>query len=119
MAGYGSSFPNGFAGGYSVRGVPQTVTHPGRVFWVNSSTVLPLGGIGGSNTNDGSYLKPFATLDYAVGRCLANRGDVIYVMPGYTQAMAAADAVDVDVAGVTIIGLGRGTKRPKFTYSNA
>ena len=115
--GYGSSFPNGFNSGYQVRGVPQTVTHPGRVFWVNNSTVLPVGGIAGSDGNDGSYLRPFSTLDYAVGRCLANRGDVIYIMPGYTQTMDVADDVDVDVAGVTIIGLGRGAKRPTFTYT--
>lgn len=114
-----SNYPNGFQNGLTVRNVPVTVPHPGKVFWVNNSSVLPEGGIGGSNTNPGTYLKPFSTLDYAIGKCTANRGDVIYVMPGYTQSMTAADAVDVDVAGVTIIGLGRGSLRPKFTYDNS
>lgn len=114
-----SNYPNGFSGGLTLKEVPVVNSHPGKVFWVNNSTVLAEGGIGGSDSNPGTYHKPFSTLDYAIGRCVAHRGDVIYVMPGYTQSMTAADAVDVDVAGVTIIGLGSGTKRPKFTYDNA
>lgn len=114
-----SSFPNGFSGGVVLQNVPVTIPHPGKVFWVNNTTVLADQGAGGSNGNDGSYRRPFSTLDYAVGRCSAGRGDVIYVMPGYTQTMSAADAVDIDVAGVKVIGLGVGNTRPKFTYDNS
>lgn len=114
-----SSYPNGFANGLNVREVPVEIPHPGKVFWVNNSSVLPERGISGSDGNPGTYLKPFSSLDYAIGRCVANRGDVIYLMPGYTQSMTAADAVDVDVAGVSIIGLGQGSKRAKFTYNNS
>ena len=95
----------------------MSIPHPGKVFWVNNSSVLAQGGIAGSNSNDGTYQRPFSTVDYAVGRCTAGRGDVIYVMPGYAQTMTAADDVDVDVADVRIIGLGRGLKRPRFTYT--
>ena len=114
-----SNYPGGFSNGVSIRSMPIDVPHPGKVFWVNNSSVLAPGGIGGSNSNDGTFQRPFSTLDYAIGRCVADRGDVIYVMPGYLQDMAAADAVDADVAGITIIGLGRGTKVPEFNYSNA
>jgi len=114
-----SNYPGGFSSGVTLQNTPVSIPHPGKVFWVNNSTVLAPGGIGGSNSNDGTFTRPFSTLDYAIGKCTASRGDVIYVMPGYTQTMAAADAVDVDVHGVRIIGLGRGTLRPKFTYSNA
>ena len=114
-----SNFPGGFSSGVTIQNTPISIPHPGKVFWVNNSSVLAEGGIGGSNSNDGTYQRPFSTLDYAVGKCKASRGDVIYIMPGYTQDMAAADAVDVDVHGVRIIGLGRGTLRPKFTYSDA
>lgn len=114
-----SNYPSGFANGIAIRGVPVEMPHPGKVFWVNNSSVLPEKGVAGSDGNPGTYLKPFSTLDYAIGRCTANRGDVIYIMPGYTQSMTAADAVDVDVAGVSIIGLGKGNKRPKFTYDNS
>lgn len=114
-----STYPSGFANGVHIKGVPVEIPHSGKVFWVNNSTVLPEKGIGGSDGNPGTYLKPFSTLDYAIGRCVANRGDVIYIMPGYTQSLTAADGVDVDVAGVTIIGLGQGSKRAKFTYDNS
>lgn len=114
-----STYPNGFANGVNIKGVPVEIPHPGKVFWVNNSSVLAERGVAGSDGNPGTYQKPFSTLDYAIGQCVANRGDVIYIMPGYTQSMTAADAVDVDVAGVKIIGLGQGSKRAKFTYDNS
>ena len=114
-----SNYPGGFSSGVTIQNVPISIPHPGKVFWVNNSSVLAQGGIGGSNSNDGTYQRPFSTLDYAIGKCTAGRGDVIYIMPGYTQSMTAADAVDVDVADVTIIGLGKGLKRPRFTYDNS
>lgn len=114
-----SNFPNGFSNGVTIRGLPLQVLHPGRVFWVNNSGVLPVGGIAGSNGNDGSYLKPFSTIDYAVGRCLANRGDVILVMPGHSENVTAAAGMVFDVAGVAVVGLGAGSKRPKINFTTA
>ena len=112
-----SNYPNGFAGGVTIRGVPLLQTHPGEVFWVNNSSVLPKGGVGGSDGNDGSYLRPFGTVDYAIGRCTASRGDIIVVMPGYTQTISAAAGWACDVPGVAIIGLGTGTNKPTITFS--
>ncbi len=114
-----ANYPSGFTTGITIRNVPVSITHPGKVFWVNNSSVLAQGGIGGSNGNDGTYQRPFSTLDYAIGRCTAGRGDVIYIMPGHAESLTAADGVDVDVADVRIIGLGRGLKRAKFTYDNS
>lgn len=112
-----SNFPSGFQNGLLVKGVPIEVPHPGKVFWVNNSTVLPDGGLGGSNGNPGTYLKPFSTIDYAIGRCKANRGDVIYVMPGHVEAISGAASVALDVAGVAVIGLGRGSKQARFDFT--
>ena len=109
-----SQYPNGFENGLVLKGVPVEIPHPGKVFWVNNSTVLPDLGIGGSNGNPGSYLKPFLTVDYAIGKCKANRGDVIYVMPGHVEDITAAQGVDFDVAGVKCIGLGYGDKQARF-----
>lgn len=64
-------------------------------------------------------VRVFTTIDAAVGACEANRGDVIYVMPGHAEAVIAAAGIDVDVAGVSIIGLGAGSKRPTITFSTA
>ena len=118
-----SNYPNGFLNGVTIRGVPITQLHPGKVFWVNNSSVLAEGGSAGSNGNPGTYKQPFSTLDYAVGRCTASRGDIIAIMPGhaetYSTATATADDLELDVAGVAIIGLGNGSLRPKFTFDTA
>tara|TARA_R110000772_G_scaffold250693_1_gene365396 strand:- start:74 stop:1036 length:963 start_codon:yes stop_codon:yes gene_type:complete len=110
-----SNYPNGFLNGVTIRDVPLQQSQPGQVFWVNSSTVLAKGGIGGSNGNPGTYTKPFSTLDYAVGRCTASRGDIIMLMPGFTETVSTATALALDVAGVAIVGLGSGTLRPNIT----
>lgn len=113
-----SNYPNGFANGVTIRGVPLTAAHPGKVFWVNNSSVLAEGGISGSNGNPGTYQKPFSTIDYAVGRCKAGRGDIIMVMPGHVETITAADAILLDVAGVCVIGLGVGTLMPRIDFNN-
>ncbi len=112
-----SNYPSGFANGIHIKGVPIEIPHPGKVFWVNNSGVLPASGVGASDGNPGTYLKPFSTIDYAIGRCTANRGDIIYVMPGHIETIGAAAAVALDVAGVTLIGLGRGAKQPRFNFT--
>jgi hypothetical protein len=112
-----SNYPGGFAEGISIRGLPVQVAHPGKVFWVNGSSVLAEGGIAGSNGNPGTYQKPFATIDYAVGRCTASRGDIIMVMPGHVETVSAAAGLALDVAGVAVIGLGQGALRAKVNLT--
>jgi len=65
-----------------------------------------------------TYLQPFATVDFAIGQCTANKDDIIYVLPGHAESFSAADGFDVDVAGVTIIGLGNGVDMPEFTFAD-
>lgn len=55
----------------------------------------------------------FATITAALGACVANRGDVIYVLPGHTETVTSA--ITVSKAGVSIIGLGNGNLRPQIT----
>lgn len=114
-----SNYPNGFANGVTIRGVPLVQMHPGKVWWVNNSGVLPEGGVGGSNGNNGSFLRPFATLDYAIGRCTASRGDIIAIMPGHAEDVAAAAGITVDIAGIAIVGLGIGSLQPQFHFTTA
>src|SRR3990167_8350785 len=101
-----SVYPTGFSTGITVRGLPLSVSHPGEIFWVNNSSVLAKGGVSGSNTGGGTYHRPFSTIDYAIGRCVASRGDVIMVMPGHAENVTAAAGITMDVAGVALIGLG-------------
>ena len=106
-----SNFPNGFANGITLRGLPIQVTHPGEVFWVSSSA--------GGNGNRGTFQKPFATIDYAIGRCVAGRGDILFVKPGHAENVSVAAAIAADVAGVAIIGLGVGTSMPTLSWTAA
>ena len=85
--------------------------HPGDIWFVDSGHAAASDTAGFGQSPD----SPVATLDYAVGLCTANNGDVIYVMPGHAENLAADSAVDVDVAGLKIIGLGWGGSRPTFT----
>ena len=111
-----SNYPNGFAQGVTIRGVPLTTTNPGQVFWVNNSAAIPFRGKGGSDGNPGTYQQPFSTVDYAISRCTANRGDIVAVMPGHNEGGSAAGLFDVDVAGVAVVGLGFGSARPTFDF---
>lgn len=114
-----SSYPRGFPQGVTIRGVPVTQAHPGKVFWVSNASTLQVGQRGGSDGNKGTFDSPFGTLDYAIGQCTANRGDVIFIKPGHAETISSATAVAADVAGVAIIGLGTGSLRPTFTLDTA
>jgi len=114
-----TNFPQGFNYGVSLRELPLTLTQPGQTVWVSNSTVLAPNQKGGSDSNDGTYNRPFATLDFAISQCVAGRGDIIMVKPGHAETISTATALAFDVAGVAIIGLGTGTSRPTFTLSAA
>src|SRR5258705_1677161 len=106
-----SAYPEGFGGGVSVRGLPLITSFAGNVYWVSSSS--------GSDGGKGTRERPFATLAYAISRCTANQGDVIFVAPGHTETITSATALPFNVAGVTIVGVGAGATRPTFTFTTA
>lgn len=114
-----SNFPQGFASGLSVRGMPLLQMQPGEVFWVGNSTVLRPQQRAGANGNRGTFLDPFATLAYALTQVVASRGDIIFVMPGHTETIADATTLAMHVAGVAVIGLGMGSLRPTFSFTAA
>jgi hypothetical protein len=114
-----SNFPNGFKDALLLRQSPAPQPEAGKVFWVSNATTLQPGQRGGSDGNRGTYDSPFSTLAYAISQCVANRGDYIYIKPGHAESVASATALPFNVAGVTIIGLGSGTKRPTFTFTTA
>ncbi len=79
--------------------------HPGDIFFVHSGTGTDGAGYGQNPDS------PVATIDYAIGLCTDSKGDVIYVMPGHNEGLGNAQ-IAVDVAGISIIGLGRGSAAP-------
>jgi hypothetical protein len=66
-----SNFPNGFAAGVAIQNMPVLNNYGGNVYWVDSGA--------GSNGNPGTFSQPFSTMDYTVGRCTANNGDMVMV----------------------------------------
>ena len=113
-----ANFPNGI-NDLVYRESPVTTSRSGQTFWVNNSTVLAKNGTGGSNGNPGTYTNPFLTIDFAIGKCTANRFDVIEVMPNHVEVISGAAGIDLDVAAVTIIGHGSGSTQSKVTFTDA
>jgi len=114
-----TNFPNGVSsyGAPVLPGVDSGVI-AGNVYFVGATAGASW--IAGVDAADyGTKQKPFATVDYAIGRCTANNGDVIYVLPGHTESLIAAGTITCDIAGVSIIGLGNGNARPTFTWATS
>lgn len=86
----------------------------GNIFWVGNRSGLPVGD--GTSPN-----YPLSTVNAALGKCLANRGDIVYILPGHAENISAADAWSNLVAGTKIIGLGNawGGDAPTFTWTAA
>lgn len=114
-----TNFPQGFANGVSVRGMPLLQSNPGQVFFVGNGPVLLPNQRAGSNGNRGTFLDPFSTLAYGLSACSQGRGDIIFVMSGHKETLSNATALAMNTAGVAIIGLGAGSLRPQFTLDTA
>ena len=108
-----TNYTSGFPYGVSLHGVPMLNAHHGNVWWVNSATGANGGG------NDGTRERPFATLDYAIGRCTANNGDIILLAPNHAETVTGIGGITADVAGISIIGLGNYNQRPRFLMDGA
>ncbi len=89
---------------------------PGSQIWYVDS--------GRSASGDGTaWNRAVITLEEANVLSLADsgasRGDYILVAPGHAETLTGADAVDLDVIGITVIGLGNGSLKPTFSMSAA
>jgi len=103
------------AGGEFATYVDRTVAARGEVFWVDSNHTNA-----SDITSRGHHPDvPFATIDYAIGQCTASTNSVIFAMPGHAESVIAAQGLDFDVIGVTLIGLGDGGKIPTVTLGTA
>jgi hypothetical protein len=88
--------------------------HQGNVLFVHSGTGTDSVGAGRSPD------APLATVEFAFANAMvvANQGDVIYVLPGHNEGASAA-IFDADIAGVSVVGLGRGAQVPVFDFDHA
>ena len=83
----------------------------GNVFFVNSVT-----GSDTANTGTGPG-DPLATIQAGVNKCTANNGDVVFVMPKHAETITGASALNINVAGVRVIGLGLAGVQPVITLA--
>lgn len=107
-----SYYPNGFRTGVAIRGLPLLNTYGGQVFWVDSGN--------GSDSGNGTYHRPFATIDYAIGRCTDSNGDIIVCKAGHAETLTGAGDITCDVIGVTIMAApgAVGSLKPALTFSS-
>lgn len=59
----------------------------------------------------------FTTINAALDSCVANRGDIIYILPVHAETVATASGITLDIAGVSVYCLGEGADRPTLTFS--
>lgn len=98
--------------------LPGLVLSPsgGRVSFVGTSAILA--GLG--QTGEAIASRSFTSVNAALAECVSGRGDFIYLLPGYTESIAAADAwSNLAATDVSVIGLGHGTNRPTLTWTAA
>ena len=101
-----ASYPNGFNRGVAIRGLPVLNSYGKNMLWVDSN---------GSASGDGTFTRPYTSVDAAINKASAN--DIIVVKAGHAETLTTANTVTQDVAGVAVVGLGQGSKRPTFTFT--
>ena len=84
----------------------------GNVFFISSVSGTNSVGAGRSPEAPLASLAYFMLNDFPT----ASNGDIVYLMPGHAEVVSAAAGIVMDIAGVTVIGLGTGTLQPKITF---
>lgn len=86
----------------------------GKIFYVDSNV---------NGTSGQTWADAVGTFDAAVDLSSADggasRGDFILMAQGHAETVNEVDEVDIDVAGITALGFGRGSLKPTFTYTVA
>lgn len=73
----------------------------------------------GPDDDGGNRVFPTLNAALADANVVASRGDVILLLPGYTQTISGAAGTTISKAGLTIIGIGTGSLRPTITFDTA
>lgn len=95
--------------------------NPAKIFLVYSGIaddVRELAVRFGIDEVEGSPLI-FSSIEEAINAGLASRGDTIMVAPGHVETLSDATTLNLDKAGIFIIGLGSGDNRPVITLDTA
>lgn len=103
-----TAFPTG-ATVYGVPVLPAGLLSTGTSWFVNANSSTP--GLGYSNDS------PATTIAAVVS--LASVGDNIILLEGHTEAISSSTALTISKAGLKLIGLGYGSRRPTITLDTA
>ena len=107
-----TNYPNGI----SSFGMP-VIPGAGAAIPATTGSVYFVDSVTGNNGNTGADPDhAVASIDTAIGKCTANKGDVIICMPNHAESISSAGAIAADIAGISIIGLGNGDDRPTLTF---
>lgn len=115
-----TNFPNSFAQGLMLRGLPILQSQPGNAYWLSNSPTLEKGCAPGTDGATGTFYRPFATLQGAITAMSARggvpgAGDILLIKPGHSETISSATALNLSYSDLAIIGLGGGANRPLFT----
>lgn len=106
-----------FPQGVSSFGIPQVGS--GTTIPASTGTYFFVDSTSGSSANSGlSPDRAVATIQQAIDKCTAAKGDVVVVMPGHAETVTAT-SIAINKSGITIVGLGNGSARPTLTYGAA
>ena len=107
-----TNYPNGVTSfGLPLIGSGPILT-TGKVLFVNNAHG------NASNGNKGEAPdRPLSSITAALLKCTANNFDHIICGPGHVETITAVDALVLDVAGVSLIGIGIGSNRPRINFT--
>lgn len=107
---------------HSVQSLHNVKPTLGKVFLVGDSSTVDLSRVEELFKLDpDGELRKFADLETALnsGSIVANRGDVVLIAPNHAETIDSAGAIALDIADVSIIGLGSGEDKPEFRWTTA
>jgi len=109
-AGYGQAL-------FNRMGIAQKV---GKIVVVGSSSIAHYSDYRAMFTMSSAdaQLHFVETVDAAIDKCTANSGDTIFVLPGHSETITGT-GITVDVAGLSIVGLGTGSLIPNIIHNHA
>jgi len=108
---FGPSLPNFTTGvGYQTKFGPIVLEPGARV----AAYVRSTGAVSDEDPVIATNLV--STLGAGLARCRSGKNDVVFVLPGHTENVTSATLANL-VPGTRVIGCGRGSNRPQFTWS--
>lgn len=107
-----TAFPGILAGDMPLLNVAGGMITTGRVFFADSNT-------GNATASGRSPDRPRNSIQNCITSqsCRANKGDVIFAMPGHVETISAAGSLAFSKAGVRVFGLGVGLTRPILNFT--